>query len=74
LGEFLKIGRIFAYWAIVYFEHYFWATYFLHGKKCVFILTEKDWATFWALFSQTHLVTLDKGLASADAFQLFPTF
>jgi hypothetical protein len=31
---------------------------FLHAKSCVFILTQKDWATFWAAFSQTNLVTL----------------
>jgi hypothetical protein len=24
----------------------------------VSILTKMDWATFWAIFSQTHLVTL----------------
>jgi hypothetical protein len=32
---------------------------FLYGKGCVLILTKKWFgSTFWALFSQTHLVTL----------------
>jgi hypothetical protein len=35
----------------------FWTT-LIHGKYYVLILTKMDWATFWAMFSQTHLVTL----------------
>jgi hypothetical protein len=31
---------------------------FFHGKSYSFMSTKMDWATFWALFSQTHLVTL----------------
>jgi hypothetical protein len=46
---------------IVYFGQFskhFWAPLFL-GQGYASILTKKmDWATFWATFSQTHLVTL----------------
>jgi hypothetical protein len=33
---------------------------FLHGKRYAPSLTQRVWATFWATFSQTHLVTLLK--------------
>jgi hypothetical protein len=62
-----QIGRIFAYWAV----YYFWQLFdnYRRNKKIgllftmeqatyVLILTKKGWATFWAIFSQTHLVTL----------------
>jgi hypothetical protein len=61
-----QIGRIFAQWAIVYFgqwfENYiqsanFWATFF-RDISYVLIFTKNGLATFWASFSQTHLVTL----------------
>jgi hypothetical protein len=51
---------------IVYFgqfyEHdrsssHFWAT-FRHGCGFALILTKICWATFWAIFLQTHQVTL----------------
>jgi hypothetical protein len=32
--------------------------FFFHIESQEFILTKNDWATFWATFSQTHLVTL----------------
>jgi hypothetical protein len=60
-----QIGRIFAHWAIVFFgqffEHYrsspnFPAT-FIH-KKVAYKFWQKQLDTFWAIFSQTHLVTL----------------
>jgi hypothetical protein len=35
----------------------FWATFF-HGKSNVLLLTKMGWATFWAIFSQTLLVTV----------------
>jgi hypothetical protein len=63
-----QIGRIFAYWSIIYFGLYFetyrcnanfWTTFF-YGTSYVLILTNIVWATFWATFSQTHLVTLVK--------------
>jgi hypothetical protein len=28
------------------------------GKSYILILTKKGWATFWAIFQQTHLLTL----------------
>jgi hypothetical protein len=31
---------------------------FFHGTSLVLILAKNGWATFWATFSQTHLVTL----------------
>jgi hypothetical protein len=37
-----------------------YATLF-HGKGLAFILTRMGLATFWAIFSQTHLVTLPGG-------------
>jgi hypothetical protein len=56
------MGRIFAYWAIVYFlkiievDQIFGATFF-STLSFVLILTKKAWATSRAIFSQTHLVT-----------------
>jgi hypothetical protein len=37
-----------------------WATLFSHGKFCAVcnLDSKMDWATLWAIFSQTHLVTL----------------
>jgi hypothetical protein len=35
----------------------FLATFF-HGKDYVLYCQKMGWATFWAIFSQTHLVTL----------------
>jgi hypothetical protein len=32
--------------------------YFFRGKSFVLIMTKMGWATFWAIYSQTHLVTL----------------
>jgi hypothetical protein len=58
-------GRIFAYWAVIYFGKYFencesssqiWTTFF-HSASYVLILPKKGWATF---FPQTLLVTLYK--------------
>jgi hypothetical protein len=34
--------------------------YFSQYISYLFILTKKGWATIWATFSQTHLVTLAK--------------
>jgi hypothetical protein len=61
LGEFSPI-----YWAIVYFGHFFKITelahilgqLFPHGKSYVLFWQKISLATFWAIFSQTHLVTL----------------
>jgi hypothetical protein len=60
-----QIGPIFAFWATTYFgsffenysrSPYYWAT-FCHGKSSV-LIKKTGWATSWATFSQTHLVTL----------------
>jgi hypothetical protein len=62
-----QIGRIFAYWTIVYFGQLLKMTevsLFLglllnSGKRHVaLILTKMGLAALWAIFSQTHLVTL----------------
>jgi hypothetical protein len=61
-----RIGRIFADWTSVYFGELFLKLqkkptllyYFLRSKIYVVMLTKMCWATFWAIFSQTHLVTL----------------
>jgi hypothetical protein len=61
-----QIGRIFAHWALVVFGQlfenyrsspYFWAI-FPRKKLCIDFNKKWVWATFWAIFSQTHLVTL----------------
>jgi hypothetical protein len=69
-----QIGQIFAHWAVVYFgqcfENYrssgkFWTTLF-HGASYASILTKNRWATIWATFSQTRLVTLSGSHNSDD--------
>jgi hypothetical protein len=40
--------------------------YFFQDKCYVSIWTKSGWATFWAIFSQTHLVTLVKMDRSLD--------
>jgi hypothetical protein len=54
-----QIGRIVVYWAIILSGQFlslnFWTTYF-QNKICVLMLTKMGWATFWAIFSQIHLV------------------
>jgi hypothetical protein len=55
------------HWAIAYllledlFYYYrssqdFQATFSTVHKSCALILTKMRWATFWAIFSQSHLV------------------
>jgi hypothetical protein len=61
-----QIGRIFAHWASVYIEQVFCFqkepecfAYFLPLKKlCINFVQKMGWATFWAIFSQSHLGTL----------------
>jgi hypothetical protein len=62
-----QIERIFANWAIVYFGQCFenyqrstnsWATFSTVPTKYVLFLQITGWATFWATFSESHLVTL----------------
>jgi hypothetical protein len=62
-GRVTGFGEFFAYVAIVgIFKNYKSTPNLLplyyHGKKHVLILKKLGWATFWAIFSQTHLVTL----------------
>jgi hypothetical protein len=63
-----QIGRIFAQWVIVYSGQVFfnyrssphcWAA-FQQLRLCIsaLVLTKNGWATIWAIFLQTHLVTL----------------
>jgi hypothetical protein len=60
-----QIGRILAYCGVVYFWLLFekdksissyWDTIF-HETNYVSILTKAGWATFYAILSQTHMVT-----------------
>jgi hypothetical protein len=61
-----QIGRIFASSAIVYFGQSFencpssahLGFLFPRLKLCNDFDKKKHWATFWAILSQTHLVTL----------------
>jgi hypothetical protein len=51
---------------MIYFGQFFkyrsitkiWATFFTREKLCITFDKKWAWATFWAIFSQTHLVTL----------------
>jgi hypothetical protein len=62
------LGEKFAQWVIVYFGLFFvkikevaqiiWLLFFPQQKLCTNVRGKNDWATFWATFSQTHLVTL----------------
>jgi hypothetical protein len=63
------LGEFFAYLAVVYFgilyENYKnsandWAT-FSHCTTYVLIWTKKGWPKFWAILSQSHLITLSQG-------------
>jgi hypothetical protein len=63
------LGHFFAHWAIENFGKFFenknskkkntnfWVT-FITERNCALILTKMASATFWAIFFQTHLVTL----------------
>jgi hypothetical protein len=62
-----KIGRIFAQWVFVCFGQlhencrsspHFWDTLHIQRLSLCIIRDKKGWATFWAKFLQTHLVTL----------------
>jgi hypothetical protein len=39
-----------------------------HGTSYVLILTKNGWASLWATFSKTHLVTLAVRLICMDTF------
>jgi hypothetical protein len=60
-----QIGRIFTQWAIVYFGLLLitevalnFGQLFWYSNNFVLKVTKMSLATFWAIFSQTHLVTL----------------
>jgi hypothetical protein len=59
LGSFLKIAK-----AAKSLDFLF------HGKShvCTYLVERMGWATFWAIFSQTHLVTLPIRLAGVVTF------
>jgi hypothetical protein len=67
LGEFSPFGRIFAFWATIVFQHFFFnyrsrqnvRTSLSHRKKfCTNFEPKTGWASLWAIFSPTHPVTL----------------
>jgi hypothetical protein len=67
------IGRIFAPWVIVYFRQFLKITKVAHILKLLFPwlklfinFDKKGWATFWAFFSQTHLVTLPNNVLGEE--------
>jgi hypothetical protein len=55
LGDFLPIGRFFAYWAQ---KHPKFLLNFFHGKGYLFILTKTGWDKLRCDFLQIHLVAL----------------
>jgi hypothetical protein len=61
LGEFSSIGRLFTLGSFIKITEkalFFLATFF-HSKRYAYFSTKKiRWATIWAIFSPTHLVTL----------------
>jgi hypothetical protein len=66
-----QIGRFFAHWLMAnsgqFFYNYrssphFWSAFFC-GKSGAFILAKMIWATFWTIFSHSHLVALLRKLA-----------
>jgi hypothetical protein len=48
----------------------FGPTFFLRYKICINFDESKGWATFWAIFLQTHLVTLVLDIISSLLFVL----
>jgi hypothetical protein len=56
-----QIGRFFSNWAIVFFEQFF-ENYNSSLHFGILFSSDKElfWATFWAIFSQTHPVTLTR--------------
>jgi hypothetical protein len=57
-----KVGRMIVSWVNVYFWQIFSKIVVQskmgYLKKYLLIWTKIDWARFWAIFSQNHLVTL----------------
>jgi hypothetical protein len=71
LGEFSPNGRLFTLGSGLKITEVarISGLLFFHGTSYVSISTKKCWATFWATFSQTHLVTLEP--TSCCSFILF---
>jgi hypothetical protein len=58
LGEFLLYGRLFTLISFLNSQNSSFFDYFFRRKSSVLFLTKMSWASFLAIFSQTHLVTL----------------
>jgi hypothetical protein len=59
-GEFLPVGWLFSLGSFLEkfkSDSIYLATFF-HGTSSVLILKKMGWATFWAIFPLSHLVTL----------------
>jgi hypothetical protein len=71
-----QIGRIFAYWVIVYYGQFYAKKYhrskifglllFMVKVMCLFS-PKVDWVTFWATFSQTHLGPIFRTFFSTES-------
>jgi hypothetical protein len=59
LGEFSLIGRLFILFGFLKIAgvEVRWCNFF-HGRNYELLMAKTGWATFWAILSQTHLVTL----------------
>jgi hypothetical protein len=69
LGEFSPIGRLFTLASIyknLRRSPNVFANFFNSVNSCINVYEKMGWATFWAIFSQTHLVTLIGAISSAD--------
>jgi hypothetical protein len=62
LGEFSHIGRLFTLDSVLKITKVaqFWGILFPRYQLCINFEQKMGWATFWAIFSQTHLVTLNR--------------
>jgi hypothetical protein len=59
LDEFSAMGPLFTLGSFLITKEHKHFNYFFHGKSYLLSLILKtDWNTLWAIFSQTHLVTL----------------
>jgi hypothetical protein len=62
LGEFSAIGRLFSLGSFMKITEVakILRSAFFHDTSYALILTKMGWVAFWAIFSQTHLVTLTR--------------
>jgi hypothetical protein len=68
LGQLISLGRFFNIEVALFCEDFF------HGNRYALMLTQRmGWATFWAIFWRTHLVTLivrgPEFLAGVESFR-----